>query len=364
MKKIMKFAVAFAMLLCVGNSAFAQEAEKESDNWYPHNFITLQAGGQLTFTNYKMDKLITPNFAVSVGRFFAPQLGARLHFQGFEIKGGYPEVGTYGVKYITSDADLLFNMLNIFNPKRASQNFNWNMIVGFGVNHTWDYDEYESVRAQMPYNEYGLHSKRATTFNGRVGTQFEYMFDRHVGISLEIDGNYKNDRFNQKINNKCDWQLSALVGLTFRFGGPKAKKAEPVYEPAPEPAPEPVVEPEPAPAPAPAPKPVVKEEPLNETIFFEIRESDPVGNEIILNKVVEWCKKYSGKQITIDGYADKGTGNERVNQKYALQRAQKVAKALENKGVSASRMVVTGHGDKVQPFAENDKNRCVIIIGK
>ena len=366
MKKIMKFAAAFAMLLCVGNTAFAQEAEKESDNWYPHNFITLQAGGQVTLTDYDFDELITPTFAVSVGRFFAPQLGARLHFQGCEIKGGYRNVDTYGVKYITGDADLLFNMLNIFNPQRANQKFNWNMIVGFGVNYTWDYDEYESVIAKMPFNQHGMYSKRNTTFNGRVGTQFEYMFNRSVGVSLEIDGNYKNDRFNQKITNNCDWQLSALVGLTFRFGGPKAKKAEPVYEPAPEPEPEPVVEPAPTPKPAPAPKPapVVKEEPLNETIFFEIRESDPVGSEIILNKVAEWSKKYSDKKISIDGYADKGTGNARVNQKYALQRAKNVAKALEGKGVDASRLVVTGHGDTVQPFADNDKNRCVIIIGK
>ena len=93
MKKLMKFAAALAMTLCISNSAFAQDAEKESDNWYPHNFISLQGGAQVTFTHYKATKLITPAFAVSAGRFFAPQLGARLHFQGYEIKGGYREVG-------------------------------------------------------------------------------------------------------------------------------------------------------------------------------------------------------------------------------------------------------------------------------
>ena len=367
MKKLIKFAAALAMMLSVG-TAVAQDTEKESDNWYPHNFIALQGGAQVTFSNYSFDELITPNFAISVGRFFAPQLGARLHFQGYDVKGGYTNVGTYKLKYFTGDADLLFNMLNIFNPKRASQNFNWNLIVGFGVNHTWDYDDYIACRAKMPYNDYGLYSKRATSFNGRLGTQFEYNFTRNFGINLEIDANYKNDRFNQKITNKCDWQISALAGLVFRFGLPKKKvvEPEPVVEPAP--APEPVVEPapEPAPAPKPAPKPapVVKEDPLNETIFFEIRQSDPVGNEVIFNKVAEWSKKYPGKSITIDGYADKGTGNARVNQKYALQRAQKVAKALEDKGIDASRLVVNAHGDTVQPFAENDKNRCVIIIGK
>ena len=366
MKKLMKFAAALAMTLCISNSAFAQDAEKESDNWYPHNFISLQGGAQVTFTHYKATKLITPAFAVSAGRFFAPQLGARLHFQGYEIKGGYREVGTYKEKYITGDADLLFNMLNIFNPNRASQKFNWNMIVGFGVNYTWDYDDYEAVRAQLPYNEYGLYSKRNTTFNGRVGTQFEYNFSRNVGVNLEIDGNYKNDRFNQRINNRCDWQLTVLAGLTFRFGLPKKKVAEPEPVYVPEPTPEP--EPEPAPAPVvkeePAPVVQAKEEPLNETIFFTIRQSDPVGASMILDKVVEWCNKYPGKTITIDGYADKGTGNARVNKKYAKLRAERVAKALQDRGIDASRMTISSHGDTVQPYAENDQNRCTIIVGQ
>jgi len=107
----------------------------------------------------------------------------------------------------------------------------------------------------------------------------------------------------------------------------------------------------------------VKDEPLKETFFYEICLSDPEP-EARLNKIVEWCKKYPQKGITIKGYADKGTGTPEVNKKYAEQRAQKVAKALQKKGVDAKRMTVSSYGDTVQPFNENDQNRCVIVVGE
>ena len=93
MKKLFRIAAAIAMVLSVGTTAVAQETEKESDKWYPHSFIALQGGAQVTFSGYdKIGDLVTPAFAVSAGRFFTPQLGARLHFQGYEFKGGYEQI--------------------------------------------------------------------------------------------------------------------------------------------------------------------------------------------------------------------------------------------------------------------------------
>ena len=83
-----------------------------------------------------------------------------------------------------------------------------------------------------------------------------------------------------------------------------------------------------------------------------------------LNKIVNWCNKYPSKRISIKGYADKGTGNPKINVGYAKARAEKVAKALEEKGISKSRMDVESFGDTVQPFPENDRNRCVIVVGE
>jgi outer membrane protein OmpA-like peptidoglycan-associated protein len=151
--------------------------------------------------------------------------------------------------------------------------------------------------------------------------------------------------------------LTAQLSLTYKFGHKKVK--------APEPAPVPPVvvrEPEPEPVPVP-----VIINPVNKEIFYLIRESDLDADRMaIISKVADWYKANPEKQkvITVDGYADKGTGNPRVNKEYARQRAEKAAQALQDKGIPSSQIKVDSHGDTIQPFAENDKNRCVIIVGK
>ena len=180
-----------------------------------------------------------------------------------------------------------------------------------------------------------------------------------------VPANFKNYFFNLKSNFDPDWQVVGLVGLTYKFGMKKKAPApvvlppEPVVEP--EPQPQPVVQPKPEPKPE--PKPVVKEEPLRETFFYIIRETDPAP-DVTLNKIVNWCNKYPQKSISIKGYADRGTGNPQINVGYAKARAEKVAKALEERGISKSRMDVESFGDTVQPFPENDRNRCVIVVGE
>ena len=375
MKKFLNIAAAVALLFGVSTAAQAQD----TDEYYPHNFISIQGGAQATLTHYDFMDLVTPQFAVSFGRYFNPKVGARLHVQGYEAKGGFLQErfpglpngdADYKFKAITGDLDLLMNMSNILFPNRSSQRFNWILLTGFGVNYGWDFDEYKGIVSSMTKgNNFYVGPDQCGTkhssYNGRFGTQLEYCFSPHFGVSLELDANFKNDCFNLKSNFDPDWQVVGLVGLTYKFGMKKKAPApvvlppEPVVEPEPEP--QPVVQPKPEPKPE--PKPVVKEEPLRETFFYIIRESDPAP-DVTLNKIVNWCNKYPGKRISIKGYADKGTGNPRINVGYAKARAEKVAKALEERGISKSRMDVESFGDTVQPFPENDRNRCVIVVGE
>ena len=375
MKKFLNIAAAVALLFGVSTAAQAQDAEE----YYPHNFISVQGGAQATLTHYDFMDLVTPQFALSFGRYFNPKVGVRLHMQGYEAKGGFLQERfpglpngdvDYKFKAITGDLDLLMNMSNILSPNRSSQRFNWILLTGFGVNYGWDFDEYKGIVSSMTKgNNFYVGPDQCGTkhssYNGRFGTQFEYCLSRNFGISLELDANFKNDCFNLKSNFDPDWQVVGLVGLTYKFGMKKKAPApvvlppEPVVEP--EPQPQPVVQPKPEPKPE--PKPVVKEEPLRETFFYIIRESDPAP-DVTLNKIVNWCNKYPGKRISIKGYADKGTGNPRINVGYAKARAEKVAKALEERGISKSRMDVESFGDTVQPFPENDRNRCVIVVGE
>lgn len=357
MKRMINILAAVALLLGVSTAAQAQSVE---DN-YPYNFITVQGGAQGTFTNYDFTKLITPQAALSFGRYFNSKVGARAHFQGWQKKGAIAD--TYKFNAVTGDLDLLMNMTNIINPNRLSDKFDWVLLAGFGVNYGWDFDEFNAQnRATYFVQNPELCGTKHSTYNGRFGTQFNLNLSEKLALGLEVDANYKNDEFNLKRNYNPDWQLTALIGLTFKLGKKKAAPAPIVYEepaPAPAPAPQPVVRPEPKPE----PKPVVKPEPLEETFFYNIRLSDP-DPEAKLNRIIAWCKKYPEKGITIKGYADRGTGNPQINVGYAKARAEKVAKALQEKGLSADRMTVSSYGDTVQPFTENDLNRCVIVVGE
>ena len=49
---------------------------------------------------------------------------------------------------------------------------------------------------------------------------------------------------------------------------------------------------------------------------------------------------------------------------YSRLRAEKVAAALKAKGVAEGKMTVHSYGDTVQPFKDNNQNRCVIVMGQ
>lgn len=418
MKKLLLSILAVAALF-VSGTASAQEVDHEKG----YNFIGVKGGAQMTLTHYSLGDLITPQFGIYAGRYFNQYVGARIDVTGYQNKGGfqadrYDFVNTdtpYDFNACTGDLDLLMNMTNIISPNRACHAFNWNLLVGFGVNYSWinrvdkatnwnpptgagathipNYDEFKDVTDGFKYYVGPEQcSTKHATFNGRLGTQLEYNVAKNFSVMLEADANYKNDQYNLKFNDTPDWQVQAFVGLTYKFGV-KTKK---VVAPAPEPEPEPIVTPTPAPEP-PATCPgcgdkytdgncpeseygrckdsrfckhsstckckMDKPEPLNETMFYEIRLSEPTA-EATLNKIVAWCNKYPAKNITISGYADRGTGTPELNVGYAKSRAEKVAAVLQEKGIAASRMTVNSYGDTVQPFAENDKNRCVIVVGE
>ena len=75
MKKLSMITAAVALLLGVSTAAQAQTVEDQ----YPYNFVTLQGGVQGTFTNYDFTKLLTPQEALSAGRYIKSKVGARLH---------------------------------------------------------------------------------------------------------------------------------------------------------------------------------------------------------------------------------------------------------------------------------------------
>ena len=70
-------------------------------------------------------------------------------------------------------------------------------------------------------------------------------------------------------------------------------------------------------------------------------------------------------KVMVTGYADAGTGNNKINDRLAAGRADAVVKALKNQyGIAESRISYDSKGSSVQPFAENDMNRVSICIAE
>ncbi len=350
-KRLMTLA---ASLLLMGGAAVAQD-----QNWQSFSYVEAQGGLQLTSTNAPMDKLMMPTAALSFGHYFTPVVGARLHVNAWQSKSGFKDLDQYYKwKYVTPSVDLLLNLSNLLgqNQDRA---LNVILLGGVGLNYAWDNDELKDLgiapqRIPLAWDDNRL------SHNLRAGLRLETNMSKPLGISLEVNANSLDDRFNSKINDADDWQFTAMLGLNFRFGY-KGKKHIPVTRQIEESVWEDV----------PVVKKVKKQEPymaeepvtLHKEVFYDIRVSDNVDPSIIQAEVAKFMKENPDSKVYIVGYADKGTGNARLNKMYAERRAETFKKDLiEKHGVNGDMLVVDSKGDTVQPFPDNnDKNRCVII---
>lgn len=346
----------------------AGAAQAQTNTWTSYSFVEAQGGVQLTSTNAPMDKLITPTAALSFGHYFTPVVGARLHVNAWQSKSGLAATEQYYKwKYVTPDLDLLVNLTNLFG-KGSDHALNVILLGGVGLNYAWDNDELKDLN--LPANTMPLAwDKNRLGHNLRAGLRLETNQAKPFGVSLEVNANSLDDRFNSKTNDKDDWMFTAMLGLNFRFGH---KKAAPRYVTktievidtfeVDEPITIKVKEKQPK------TKTETKHMKMNEAIFFKIRESDAnaaSGIDEAIKKVAELMKCSDDAMFTVTGYADKGTGTAKQNKKYAKQRADDVAKKLvEQYGLDAKRLKTDSKGDTVQPFEDNDKNRCVIVTGE
>ena len=346
----------------------AGAAQAQTNTWTSYSFVEAQGGVQLTSTNAPMDKLITPTAALSFGHYFTPVVGARLHVNAWQSKSGLAATEQYYKwKYVTPDLDLLVNLTNLFG-KGSDHALNVILLGGVGLNYAWDNDELKDLN--LPANTMPLAwDKNRLSHNLRAGLRLETNQAKPFGVSLEVNANSLDDRFNSKTNDADDWMFTAMLGLNFRFGH---KKAAPRYVTktievidtfeVDEPITIKVKEKQPK------TKTETKHMKMNEAIFFKIRESDAnaaSGIDEAIKKVAELMKCSDDAMFTVTGYADKGTGTAKQNKKYAKQRADDVAKKLvEQYGLDAKRLKTVSKGDTVQPFEDNDKNRCVIVTGE
>ena len=351
--------VAVAMLLT------ATVAQAQSEDWKSYSYVEAQGGLQLTATNAPLSKLITPTAALSFGHYFTPVVGARLHVNAWQSKSGFDALDKYYKwKYVTPDLDLMLNLSNLFS-KNYDRPLNLILLGGIGLNYAWDNDELKALALPVDYIPLAWDDNRLS-HNLRAGLRLETNMQKALGLSLEVNANSLDDRFNSKTNDRDDWMFTAMLGLSYRFGH-KAAKKEPAVVVLPREIVEEIEVEEPVMTLVKEKRPVVKtrKEKLHKEVFYAICISENESPSTIMQEIADFMAKNPDAKIQVVGYADKGTGTPSLNVMYAKRRADTFKKDLVEKyGCNGNNIVTDSKGDTVQPFAENDKNRCVIVDGE
>lgn len=362
-------------LSCV--SASAQEADKTVNVFTPHWYAQAQVGGQYTLGEIGFGKLLSPNVQVGIGYNFNKVVGARFSLNTWQSKAGQNVAGNvykWKWNYVAPMVDATFNLTNLFceyNPDRLVE---VGVFGGIGANIAWGNDEAADAQkailagagknlAEVQAPLENLWDGTKTRFVARVGANVDFRVSDRVKLGVELSANTLSDKYNSKKAGNPDWYFNALVGVKVALGETHTTKVIPAPKPV-EKIIERIIE-KPAPAPAPKVESKVVEENFRRDIFF------PIGNTNIaksqrtkIAEIVEYMKENPDAKITLTGYADKGTGSVRFNDKIAARRALTVYNTLAAKGVAKSRMVKQSKGCRVQPFEENDMNRVTICIAK
>ena len=376
-----------AVLLMFSASAMAQATYETADGtkyeFQKHFFLNLQGGAQYTLGEAKFDKLISPNVQLGLGYQFSPAFAARIQVNGWQSKAGwdghrdyipadpmaqkdnYIYIADYKWKYVAPGLDLMLDLTSLFGGYNPFRTVSVIAFVGGGANIAWGNDEAKDINKTIQrldgYNmEYLWDGTKVNPF-GRGGLELGFRLSDAVSLIIEGNANILSDKYNSKKAENADWYFNALAGLRINLG----KTYNKIVPPAPVPEPEPVVEPEPEPEPAPV---VVEEkiEPIRRDVFFLINKYDIRESEAQKVKdIADYMNKYPKSKVVVTGYADAGTGNDRINDRLAAQRADIVVKTLKEKyGIAADRISYDSHGSRVQPFAENDLNRVSICIAE
>lgn len=164
--------------------------------------------------------------------------------------------------------------------------------------------------------------------------------------------------------------IAALSG-TACHSNPKPQPAPPAPAPAPPPSTTPAAPPPPPPAPKPAPTPAPSEEevfrsktleqlnsekPLGD-IFFGYDVSDLTEESRgILQRDVDWMKKWTTTKVMVEGHADSRGTNE-YNLALGERRADTVRDYLVSLGVSTDRITIVSKGEE-QPFCSEESESC------
>ena len=386
-----KIAMMFIMALCTmtvwsQSRALGVEADtlrslrhyKGSDNW----FIGIHAGMNHSLSENArfgdfMD-MTKPGFALSVGKYFSPAVGARVMLSYMKQQSranseALIDDKNYGFHNIGGYLDGLFNLNNIFGQYKENARFNVYGILGFGFNATGGFDD-KVESWDKPAGGYKVYTDNSAYFSLRGGLGLSYMLSNALDLNLEVTAHGADDAYNgTRYDNKYDTYVAAMLGLTYHFKDQYGDRrfryttlsdndwldelnARINAERGKVRKPERIVK---------VQREMFHSELLNTTVSFKIDRSSITDLQMKnVAQVAKYIQEHPEVNIVITGYADVKTAYPDYNMKLSKRRAESVRDALvKNFNVDPSRLRIDYKGDTVQPFQmKNEWNRVVIFL--
>ena len=357
MKKILMALVVAGMSVCAMAQTEDYPVRKhsvETNSFWSNWFVSLGGGVQVMTADrgengVGLSETMSPNFAVSLGKWWTPGLGLRLHshlpFYKNELGDQHNAYALYG--------EAMFNLTNMFCGYKQDRLYNAIPYVGFG--RLWG-----DAKGWSPWTLGYLSTFRLTN-------------------SWSIDLDIFLKQYNvAALTTARNWQAGATLGLSWHIGGRgfdaspdmaaitamhaaqlaslnEALAAEQnenknLKEQL-----------------AKKPKEVIKEKIVKEvlaapqSVFFAFNSAKIASKKEIINlESLANMAKNNGAKLKVTGYADSATGSAAYNQQLSERRAKAVAKELVKMGVAEENIVVEGKGGvaEVKPASYN---RRVII---
>ena len=204
-----KFILVIASALALSAGAFAQ------DTFYPGFTLGLKGGASHTIgeTN-DFFKLVSPSAALDLGYQISPVFGLRADISGWQGKGWYvPTNDGFSFNYAQVALDATFDICSMFGGYKARL-FNPYVFLGAGG---VGYLANGADAAKLPsVNNYWTPTQFSYVLRGGAGVDIR--LSDLLAIEIEAVENAHSDKFNSKVGDFFDHQISLLAGLKFNFG--------------------------------------------------------------------------------------------------------------------------------------------------
>lgn len=325
------------------------------DNW----FVSLNAGAQFSYLNpagsQDFKDRITFSGLAYVGKWFTPDMGMRLAYNGMKFQG-YEEK----LDYMNLHIDAMMNVTNMIMGYNPDRTYNLVPYIGMGAVRTFDLNNYSFGFNAGILNTFRLNDSWAINLemgallaekdmDGFESSKrgFDDLFTLTAGVTYNIGGDIWNN--SPDITALVMMNAAEIAALNEALSQEQSNNRVLRNQLAQK------------------PKEIVKEKVINDhasapqSVFFYLNSTKMVSQEELVNlKAIADMAKQDNLKLRITGYADSATGNAKYNQTLSLNRAQAIANELIKMGVNKANLTIEGMGG-VSILNPASYNRRVII---